>query len=141
MAASSSSASTSISVGYNLPVKITVCQMDAGEVAITLPLDALVLELHNNLARIKGIAPESFCLVCKNGNGEDVIMDIEQPLSAYIRVIDPVLTLVKNNIDPKIPEHQRCISCLKPFRFWATELVCEACWHQQVNAARHYGLD
>lgn len=140
--AASSSASTSIPVGYNTPVKITVCQMDAREIAIILPLDAAVTELHNNLARIESIAPDSFRLICQNGDGEDVIMDVVQPLSAYIRVLDPVLTLVKNNnFESKTPEHKRCISCLKPFPFWATELVCEECWHQQVYAAGHYGLE
>ena len=140
--AASSSASTCIPVGYNRAVRITVCHLDGRENHICLHLDLSVMELHNNVARIESIADDSFQIVCKHDNDDHVtIMDPAKPLSEYIQVFDPVVTLVKLNTGKANSEHLKCISCLKPFTFWKTEMVCRACYMQQVHAARVYGLD
>ena len=137
--AASSSTSTSIPIGYSQAVRITVCHLDGRENQIRLHLDATVQELRNNVARIETIAPDSFQLVVD----DHMIMDPKNLLSQYIKVLDPVVSLVKVEAARAHPvaEHSRCIACLKPFNFWRTELVCEKCWMEQVNAARHYDLD
>ena len=141
MAASSSSSPPEAIAHVGLPARITVCQMDGSEIMVVVHLDANVIELHNNISRISGMPPESFVLVCTTSDGEEMVMDTTQQLSHYIRVLDPVLQLVIIATKRTCAEHKRCISCLKPFPFWKTEMVCEKCWFMQVHAARVFELD
>jgi hypothetical protein len=123
----SASSSTDVLYGFKL---IQVDTMSGDEIVIRLPSSALVRELHEDIARIERIAPESFRLIY---NGQ--VLDPTSRLSSCIEASEAHVTRVRIS-DSYEDEHKRCISCLEPFPFWATELVCRKCWHQQVFAAR-----
>ena len=128
----SASSSTAVLSGLKI---ITVDFLGGKEIVLKLDSNAFVKELRDNIARIKLIAPESFRLIY---NG--MVLDEESRLSACIEESEAQVTLVIMS-EEYTNEHKRCISCLKPHLFWATELVCRKCWIEQVHAVRAHNLD